>query len=43
MIPARIYMQIVKQYARANGMKFFTWHDQKKAIASYELFAALKN
>jgi hypothetical protein len=37
------YMAPIKQWAMANGIKFFTWKDQLKAIARYEIFQAIKN
>lgn len=43
MLPAISYMNCVKQYAIAHGMKFFTWDEMKKAIAAYEQIAAIKN
>jgi hypothetical protein len=42
-IPAISYMNAVKQWAHARGMKFFTYNDMRKALASYELFAAKLN
>jgi hypothetical protein len=42
-MPAIPYMRIIKQYAVANGMRFWNQHDRKKAIAHYELFNAIKN
>lgn len=41
--PAISYMNPIRQWALANGMPFFTWKDQRKAIARYEIFAATKN
>jgi hypothetical protein len=43
MIPAKVYLTIVGQWAMARGLKFWTWHDQKKAMAHYEIFAAWRN
>lgn len=43
MIPAISYMKPVKQWALANGYRFFTYSEMRKAIAAYEVFAALKN
>lgn len=37
------YMKPIRQYAMAHGLKFFTWNDQRKVIARYETFIALKN
>ena len=37
------YMAPIKQWAVANGIKFFTWKDQRKAIARYELFISKLN
>lgn len=43
MIPARQYMNLVRQWAEARGMKFFTMRDMMKALSHYEIFAASKN
>lgn len=37
------YMAPIRQYAMANGLKFFTWKDQRKALARYELFQSKLN
>lgn len=37
------YLAPIKQWALANGEKFFTWHEMRKAIAKYENFIAPKN
>lgn len=42
-IKARAYLAPIRQWALANGEKFFTWNEMKKAIAKYENFIALKN
>lgn len=39
-IKARAYMKPIRQWALANGIAFFTWNDQLKAIARYEIFRA---
>jgi hypothetical protein len=43
MIPAVQYMIRVKQFAIANGLKFFTWADMKIAIAAYKEYQSFKN
>jgi hypothetical protein len=43
MIPAISYLNAVKQFALANGYRFFTYPEMKKAMAAYEVFAALRN
>ena len=43
MIPAKKYMSIVRDYALANQIPFFTWKQMRKALAAYECFASLKN
>ncbi len=42
-IKAAAYLRPIRQWAFANGVKFFTWDDQRKAIARYELFVAKLN
>lgn len=42
-IKARAYMNPIRQWALANGEKFFTWHEQRKAIAKYELMISKFN
>jgi hypothetical protein len=42
-IKARAYMAPIRQWALANNIRFFTWEQQKKAIARYELFRARLN
>lgn len=42
-IRAKAYMKPIRQWALANGIAFFTWADQKKAMARYEIFVCLKN
>jgi hypothetical protein len=42
-IPAISYMNCVRQFALANGYKFFTYREMRKAISAYEIFGALRN
>jgi hypothetical protein len=42
-IPAVSFMTLVKQYAFARGLKFFTLDDMNKAIAAYMCAASVKN
>jgi hypothetical protein len=42
-IPAISYMNCVRQFALANGYKFFTLKEMKRAIAAYEIYGALRN
>lgn len=37
------YMRIVAQFARAKGLRFFTWTEQLNAIQLYESNAARLN
>lgn len=39
-LKARAYMKPVKQWALSKGIPFFTWSDQRKALARYENFRA---
>lgn len=41
--PAIAYLAPIKQWAQANGIPFWTWHEMRKAIARYEIFEAIKN
>lgn len=43
MIGATRYMGLVRDYALAHGLPFFTIREQRKALARYELFASQKN
>lgn len=43
MIPAIGYMNAVKQFAEANGYRFWTYRDMRKALAAYEVWGALRN
>lgn len=42
-IPAMPYMVPVAQFARAKGLRFFTWAEQLNAIALYEANAKKLN
>ncbi len=42
-IPAIPYYLIVRQYAEAKGLKFFTSKDQQYAIMHYEITAKYLN
>lgn len=43
-IKAQAYMKAVRQWALAKGEPFFTWKQQRKALAKYEAFVApIKN
>jgi hypothetical protein len=42
-IPALPYMILVAQFARAKGLRFFTWAEQMNAITLYESNAARYN
>lgn len=37
------YLNPVRMWAISNGIKYFTVEDQKRALARYELFQAIKN
>lgn len=43
MIPAIKYISIIRQYAFANGLPFFTLREVRRAIANYETFCSSKN
>lgn len=36
-------MAPIRQWAIANRIPFFTWKDQRKAMARYEIFVAMLN
>ena len=40
MFKAQSYMKPVRQWAIANGIPFFTWKEQRMALAQYEIFRA---
>ncbi len=40
MFKAQSYMKPVRQWAIANGVPFFTWKEQRMALAQYEIFRA---
>jgi len=42
-LPALPFMRVVAQFARARGLKFFTWPEQLNAIQIYESNAARLN
>lgn len=42
-LKARAYMRPVMQWAISKGIPFFTWSDQRKALAQYELFRSILN
>jgi hypothetical protein len=42
-IPARPYFYLVAQFAKANGLKFFTIKQQRQAMEAYELHAQYLN
>lgn len=42
-IPALPYMVQVAQFARARGLRFFTWAEQLNAITLYESIAKKLN
>jgi hypothetical protein len=42
-IKAIAYMAPVRQWALKNGIKFFTWAEQMKALAEYEFSRAQLN
>lgn len=43
MFKANQYMKPVRQWALSAGLPFFTWKDQRKALAQYEIFRAQLN
>lgn len=43
MYKAICYIAPIRQWALTNGIPFFTWPDQRKAISRYELFRAQLN
>lgn len=42
-MPGVIYMLIVRQFAEARGLRFFTWKEQRAAMEAYEAIAKLKH
>ena len=42
-IPAVPFIRVVAQFAKAKGLRFFTWAEQVNAIQLYELNAAKLN
>lgn len=37
------YLKAIRSWAISNGIKYWTVKDQKRALAMYELFQAIKN
>lgn len=42
-LPALPFMRVVAQFAKARGLRFFTWAEQMNAIQLYESNAAKLN
>lgn len=42
-LPALPFMRLVKMFADAKGLRFFTWKEQINAIVLYELNASKLN